>query len=138
MKKPILHKKYRAIFLAVAEAYFPAESGLKLSGSEGINPDFVSRYFGYAEDDLRLGFKGLLFFLDSIAPFLAGKGLKKMRNLPLKERIDVLEKLENSSNYILRYLILTGKTLISMFYYDNPETWEDIGYREECLKRDGE
>ena len=135
MKKPILHGKYRDIFLSLAEAYFPSTGGFKLSGREAINPDFVSRYFGYAEDDLRLGFKGLLFFLDTIAPVIAGKGFKKMRNLPLQDRIEVLEKLEQSPNHILRYLILTGKTLISLFYYDNPETWDDVGYREECLKR---
>ncbi len=137
MKKPIIRGKYREIFLSVAEAYFPPMEGFKNPGNKGINPDYVSRYFGYAPDDLRLGLKGLLIFLDSIAPVMAGMGFRKFRKMPLEERIRVLETLEKSPNHLVRYLVITGKTIVSMFYFDNPETWEDLDYKEECLKRDG-
>ncbi len=134
MKKPILRGRYKEIFLALADAFFPPDGGLSRGGSQLINPDFVSRYFGYAEDDLRLGLKGLLLFWDYGAPIINGKGLKKFRNLSLRERVQILEKMEKSPNDIIRYLLPTTKTLFSMFFYDHPEVWEKVGYREECLK----
>ena len=134
MKKPILRGKYREIFLALADAFFPPDSVFGKGGADLINTDFVSRYFGYAENDLRLGLKGLLFLWDHLVPAINGKGFKKFRELSLKERVELLEKMENSTNYILRYLVLTTKTLLSMFFYDHPEVWAEVGYREECLK----
>ena len=135
MKKPLLRGKKKEIFLSIAEAVFP-QNGEFPEGREIINPDSVSRYFGYAENDLRIGFLILLSIVNSLSPFLAGKGLKKFTSLSVEERIEVLEKLESSSNSTLRYLVLTLKTLFSLFYYDTPEIWKIVGFDGECLKRE--
>ena len=135
MKKPLLRGKYREIFSSLTEAFFPGDGPFSYSGKEIVNPDFVNRYFGYADSDIRSGLKILLLFFNRVAPFISGKGLKKFTSLPLKERVEVLEKLESSENFILRYLLLSLKTVISLFYFDHQETWKDVEYSEECAER---
>jgi hypothetical protein len=113
-----------AVFLdAAAEAMFPADGAIPLSGIDAQLPRFADRYLGCLHPRIRLQIRLLLMFFEQIPFFLPApgrRGHRRFTRLDLEQLIAVLRAWSESSSG-LRVLVFTAlRAVLTMGYLGHP------------------
>lgn len=113
---------------AIAEAIFsrngrppPAE---RLSFVEREVEDFLARCGAQG----RLTLTAMVWLVTWLAPLLSFR-FTPLGSIPLAERVGVLSKLERRFGEPL----LAVKAILSLIYYEHPDSGRDVGYDGQCL-----
>lgn len=113
---------------ALAEAFFSPDGEATNAALDAHVTD-VDQFISPASKTLRFG---LALMLDVLrwAPWLMGR-FRTFEELPLGDRIHVLERLEGAKLVQLPLLVVGYKTIMTMLFYESPEELRGLGYSEE-------
>ena len=132
MKKPF-NDKEKNILLQIADALYPKSDIFPFIASDKLDFDIINRYFENGSFDIILGFKAILFIINMLFPLIFLKKPVVFSKLSLEDRIKIMEMAEKSKNFAWRYLVLTSKTIVAMFYFENDEAKNITGFDGKCL-----
>ena len=127
---PMLNDKEQAVALAAADAMFPRGGVLPISGSEAGVLTYLDATFRASPPRTRLLMRLLLRFVEH-APWVLGPASRLTRQTQA-ERVATLNSWANSSNYLLRIVFTSLRTLVSMAYLANVDVLEHIGASPDC------
>jgi hypothetical protein len=127
-RRTTLKARHRPVVRALGEAFFSPDGEATGAELDALVAD-VDAFVSPASKTLRFG---LLLMLDVLrwSPVLFGR-FTLFDELPVDDRIHVLEKLEGSRIVQAPLLVVGYKTLMSMLFYEAPERMRALGYTEE-------
>jgi hypothetical protein len=127
-RRTTLKARHRPVVRALGEAFFSPDGEATADELDALVAD-VDAFISPASKTLRFG---LLLMLDvlRLSPVLFGR-LSFFDELPVDDRIHVLEKLEGSRIVQAPLLVVGYKTLMSMLFYEPPARMRALGYTEE-------
>jgi len=113
---------------AVFEAVLPsgASETMPLGAADVAMGRFVEDLFRHAPGHFRLGLRACLWFLTLAPPFVLGR-FATFVGLPREDRLRLLERLGQSSVYVVREMPLLFKTVACLGFCGLPEVQSPIG-----------
>ncbi len=129
-KSPRLSPSSRKVLESVTEAIIPSEGPERPGASDVDLADrLIERLSEYG--GAHRAFIAACWFWE-FSPLLSGK-MKRLSALPVDERTGILERWEHSRMGSRRWAIIMLKAPVLATFYNNPDIWPHIGYREGCL-----
>ncbi len=118
-----------AVLEAACEAHFPGPPEWPLSAKEAGAPAFVDRYLAELYPDNQKLFRALLRTLN-LSTLVTHRA--QFKNLPVKDRFEVLETWAASSLRLRRGGNQSLTLFIKMGYFENEKVREALGYTYGC------
>lgn len=130
-QRTTLKARHRPVVRAIAEAFFSPDGEVAAAELDALVAE-VDSFISPASKTLRFG---LLLMLDLLrwSPLLFGR-FAVLEELPIDDRIHVLDKLEHARITQLPLLVVGYKTLMTMLFYEPPEQLRGLGYSEERVR----
>lgn len=127
-RRTTLKRRHKPVVRALGEAFFSHDGEVPADELDALVEE-VDRFISPASKTLRFG---LVLMLDILrwAPLLSGR-LAAFEDLPVDDRVHVLERLERSTIVQLPLLVVGYKTLMCLLFYEAPEQLRAMGYSEE-------
>ena len=122
----VLGTKDQALVAAVADAMFPANGPIPLSGTEAGLVSYMHQHLAPLGQKQRALVKVLFWFLEH-APWIMGPRHARFTKLSQAERIRVLHTLATSRIYFCRIAFLSMRTMLTMGYLANAEVAKEVG-----------
>jgi hypothetical protein len=114
-----LTKKEQAVVAACANAFFPPDGPIAVSGSDARLVLYMERYLArLPAGQARL--VRLLFWFIEHGPWVFGPTRQRFSDLPHGDRLAVLESMRTSPIYFRRIAFLSMRTMLTMGYLADP------------------
>lgn len=126
LDKPYFNAKEQTILAALADAFFPPDGPIPVSGSEAGLVEYMDGYAKQLPPGQARLVRLLIHFLEH-APWAFGPRRQRFSSLGLDDRIAVLERMRTSPIYFRRIAFLTMRTMLSMGYLAHEEVARRIG-----------
>lgn len=122
MSTPILalNEREQALIGAVADAFFPPQGPIPVSGTEAGLVGYFDRYIGRSGARTAFLMRLLILFTD-LSPIAFGGGWKRFPQLPREEQIQHLHEASVSAIYFRRVSFVSLRALMTMAYLSNAE-----------------
>lgn len=114
------------IVAACADALFPPDGPIPLSGTDAGLVRYIDRYVGRMPASQQRLMR-LLFQAVEHSPALFGPTRARFTRLTATERVAVLEAMSRSRIYFRRVMFLSLRTMLTMGYLAHPEVARRIG-----------
>ncbi len=115
-----LSAKEQAIIAACADAFFPPGGPIRLSGTQARLVEYMDRYVERLPEGQRVLVRLLFWFIEH-GPWVFGPTHTRFSDLPLADRLAVLETMQKSPIYFRRVAFLSMRTMLTMGYLSHPE-----------------
>lgn len=125
LRSVLLSRKEQAIVSACADALFPPDGPIPVSGTEAGLVPYMDGYLGRLPRVPRILSRLLLFSVEH-GPLLFGPRPARFTRLRPVERIAVLRAMARSSLYFRRVSFLSLRTMLTMGYLAHPEVQRRI------------
>lgn len=121
----MLNRKEKKIVHACADAFFPPDGPIPISGSQAA---LVPYFDSYLQRLPRIrGFLGrLLLLFIQLSPWIFGPRRVRFTHLLPHERTRLLEDMSNSTWYFRRIAALSMRTMLTLGYFAHPRVLEYI------------
>ena len=132
--KELLHPAKKRALQKIAEAILPQDKELrKVAGKDfPLLSEKISRHYA----DLRLMNKIVvrlaIDFINLSPLFYLGRPLR-LENLSNKQQVEILEKMDHSSIFIVKITLKLIRMFILLFYYQDQRVLDEFGYAGESL-----
>jgi hypothetical protein len=124
----VLTEKEHAIVIALLEAFFPKGSDMPEADLAYVIPN-LDRHLTETHADMRLLFRAMLHVVED-HPLLFR--FSRFTRLPLAERIEEVRAWETTPLYYKRIGFRSLKFLASIFYFEQPNVREAMGFYIGC------
>lgn len=124
----LLSAKEQAIVAAAADAYFPADGPIAVSGTQAGLVRYMDRYLARSPAHLRPLMRLLLHFVEH-GPWIFGPVRSRLTRLSPHDRRRALDRMATSPMYFRRVAFLSLRTLLTMGYLAHPAVAEAMGMR---------
>jgi hypothetical protein len=114
------------------EAYIDHPEGLPEVDPDGQNK-FIEEYFDAGAPEMKLAFFACNLSLRVLTPFMKGKPFSRLSE---QERQDLINKLLQSHNPLLRGIVFLLGLPVFMSYYRRPEVAVPLGFDSKALKEE--
>jgi hypothetical protein len=121
-----LRPRHVTVVAALTEALFAHDEPMRQVDLVAFARE-VDRAISTASKTLRFGLLAMLDLLRFLPLFLMGK-LSFFENLPLPDRIRLLERMERSRFSALTLVFVAYKTLLTMIFFEEPRELAAMGY----------
>jgi len=123
---------HRVVLVALAEAMFSEEGDVPAERLQSFATD-VDGFVSPASRTLRVG---LLFMLRviQVAPMLLFYSFSLFENLPVKKRVELLDRMDRSSIGFIALVLVAYRTLMTMVFYEDPHELGLLGYPGDVRK----
>lgn len=122
----VLSAKEQAIVSACADALFPPEGPIPVSGTEAGLVGYVDRYVARAPRSARLLIR-LLFRFVELGPWIWGPRRVRFTRMRPHERRAALEGMARSSIYFRRVAFVSLRMMLTMGYFAHAAVRRAIG-----------
>jgi len=126
-----LERREFAILVALADAIFPKDNPLGLSGSEVRVPEYVDRMLARMPADKAAEFRAMLLLFEH-GTLAFGLRARRFTELPQKAREKYLRRWEEARVYSRRMLAAGLKTLLGIGYFAHPDVKAALGIQKIC------
>ncbi len=126
VEKPYFNAKEQTILAALADAFFPPDGPIPVSGSDAGLVEYMDDYAKQLPAGPAKLVRLLVHFLEH-APWAFGPRRQRFSSLSLDDRIAVLERMRKSPIYFRRIAFLSMRTMLSMGYLAHPDVARQIG-----------
>lgn len=116
----LLSDNERAILGAAADAFFPPDGPIPLSGCDASVVEYFDRYVAGAAARQQLLMR-LLFWFIQLSPLLFGPRRGRFTRLSQDDRIRFLDGARDSRIYFRRVSFVSLRAVMTMAYLSNPE-----------------
>jgi hypothetical protein len=123
---PVLSGPEARLVEAVADAFFPPQGPIPLSGSEAGILRYFDRYLRRAQITQRVLMRLLLVFTE-LSPLVFGPRRRRFTRSSQEERLRFLDEARASSLYLRRVSFIGLRALMTMAYLSNPKVAECMG-----------
>ena len=123
----MLSAKEQAVVAAVADALFPAEGPIPVSGTEAGLVLYMDTHTRRVPPGIRVLIHLLIAFIEH-GPWLFGPKHARFTRLRPIERVEALDAMVKSSLYLRRVSFFSIRTILSMGYLANAKVAESIGF----------
>jgi len=132
-RRTTLGRRHRPVVRALAEALFSHEIATPATRFDAL-VDEVDRAISAPSKTLRFG---LLVMLDALRllPVFLVRRLAFFEDLPLAERVKMLEAMESSRFALVTLLFVAWKTVLAINFFEYPEELAATGYPGEARER---
>jgi hypothetical protein len=120
-----------ATIRAYADALFPADGPIPISGSEAGAVEYMRKYLERSQPRQRRLIR-LLIVSSELGPLLFGPKRKRFTQLSRAERQDFIARGYASRIYLRRVTVLTMRALLTMAYFANERVIAAIGQRHDA------
>ncbi len=121
-----LKPRHLPVVAALSEALFTADEPIERARLDAFANE-VNRAMSTASKTLRFGLRLMLDVLRLLPLVVIGR-LSFFEDLPLADRVRMLERIERSRVSALVLVLVAYKTLLTMLYYEDPRELVAIGY----------
>ncbi len=115
---------------AYADALFPADGPIPISGSQAGAVEYMRQYLGRCRPRQRRLIE-LLLVASEMGPVVFGPCRRRFTQLGPKERQTFIARGYVSPIYLRRVIVLTMRALLTMAYFANDEVLLAIGQRHD-------
>ena len=126
-----LERREFAILVALADALFPKENPLGLSGTEVRVPEYVDRMLARMPEDKSAEFRAMLLVFEH-GTLAFGLRARRFTELPTRARERYLRRWEEARVYSRRMLAAGLKTLLGIGYFAHPDVQAAMGVQRLC------
>lgn len=116
----------------VAEALFSTDEGPPLPARLDWMEKDLSDFFGNANWRAAFLFRTCLFTVTWLAPIILWR-LPPIGRLAVGDRVEAIERFEHVPLAVLT--VLAVKAILSLVYYEHPDSAQEIGWDQECMGR---
>ncbi len=117
---------HRVVLVALAEAMFSEDGDVPAERLASFASE-VDGMVSPASRPVRTGLVLILRFIQ-LAPMLLFFSLSLFENLPVKKRVELLEKMDGSRIQFVTLVIVAYRTLLTMLFYEAPHELSLLGY----------
>jgi hypothetical protein len=124
----VLTAREQALARAAAEAFFPPDGPIPVSGVQAGCVRYLDRYLARSRLPQRRLLLLLLWF-NEYAPLLFGPVHRRFSRMNVDQRLAYLADAEASSVYLRRVTVLAMRGLITFGYFDNDNVLQFVGMK---------
>jgi hypothetical protein len=117
---------HRVVLVALAEALFSEDGDVPAERLATFAAD-VDGFVSPASRPLRVGLIFMLRFIQ-LAPMLLLFSFSLFENLPVKKRVELLDRMDRSSIGFVALVLVAYRTLMTMVFYEDPHELALLGY----------
>ncbi len=117
---------HRVVLVALAEALFSEDSDVPEERMRSFAAD-VDGFVSPASRPLRVGLVLMLRFIQ-LAPLLLFFSFSLFENLPVKKRVELLDRMDRSSVGFVALVLVAYRTIMTMVFYEDPHELSLLGY----------
>jgi hypothetical protein len=117
---------HRVVLVALGEALFSEDGDVPAERMQSFVAD-VDGFVSPASRGLRFGLVMMLRFIQ-LAPMLLFFSFSTFENLEVKKRVELLEKMDQSSIGLVGLVVVAYRTLMTMVFYEDPHELSLLGY----------
>ena len=119
-KRSSLSRLERELVAAVADAYFPPDGPIPVSGTEAGLPAYLEAWVGRSDPGQRVLMRLLLAFTE-LSPLVFGPRRRRFTHLAPEEQLAFLDGAAKSTIYFRRVSFISLRALLTMGYLSNDE-----------------
>lgn len=117
---------HRVVLVALAEALFSEDGDVPPERLASFATD-VDGFVSPASRPLRIGLVMMLRFIQ-LAPLVLFFSFSLFENLPVKKRVELLDRMDRSSVGFVALVLVAYRTIMTMVFYEDPHELALLGY----------
>ncbi len=117
---------HRIVLVALAEALFSEDGDVPAERMASFAAD-VDGFVSPASRPLRVGLVMMLRVIQ-LAPLFLFFSFSLFENLPVKKRVELLDRMDRSSIGFVALVLVAYRTIMTMVFYEDPHELSLLGY----------